>query len=169
MSSFDQAQAVRLSDRNYLDFILASLEVARHRVWVSMFLCDIRPPRDIEGQVLDLLMALIERHQTGVDVRVLLSGVARTPDIDVANLTSGLFLTNYQIPHRRIIGSPDRAGSHAKFVVCDDLAVIGSQNWTDDAFRLNIEDAIIVMGQPTALIAQEFVGLWASGKGMPRL
>ena len=48
------------------------------------------------------------------------------------------------------------------------VAVVGSQNWTDDGFRLNIEDAVMVAGPGTRRIADEFVRLWRQGKGMPR-
>src|SRR5690606_21829165 len=103
MTAFVRAHAVRLPDEDYYDFMFASLETARRRVWVSQFICDIRPPRDVAGRVLDLVTALVVRRAIGVDVRVLLSGAAATPDIDVANLATGMFLENHQVPHRRLL------------------------------------------------------------------
>jgi phosphatidylserine/phosphatidylglycerophosphate/cardiolipin synthase-like enzyme len=169
MTSFAVAQASRLDDRDYFPFTLASVESAVRRIWVSMFIHDVRPARDVSGQVLELTHALVARHRAGVDVRVLLSGHASTPDIVVANLASGLVLNGHGVPHRRVFGRQggERAGSHAKFFVCDDVAVLGSQNWTDDGFNDNIEDAVVLTGQPVDLLAQEFARLWTVGHRMP--
>jgi phosphatidylserine/phosphatidylglycerophosphate/cardiolipin synthase-like enzyme len=170
MTAFEDARAVRLPDRQYFDFALASVETARRRIWASLFLQDIRPSRDLNGQVLELTMALIARSRVGVDVRVLLSGDVNTPDIAVANLASGMFLAQTGVQHRRAFEDPrgGRGGSHAKFFICDAEAVAGSQNWTDDAFRLNIEDAVVVQGPPVELLAEEFLRLWETGRGLPR-
>jgi phosphatidylserine/phosphatidylglycerophosphate/cardiolipin synthase-like enzyme len=169
MSAFTRSAAVRIGDRDYYDIMLASVEAASRRVWASLFIYDIRPGRDLEGQVLDLTAALIRRRRLGVDVRVLTTGHVVTPDISVANLASGLYLKGAGVPHRRLFASDGgRLGSHAKFVVCDDEAIVGSQNWADDAFRLNIEDAVLLRGNVVELIGQEFLRLWGLGKGMPR-
>jgi phosphatidylserine/phosphatidylglycerophosphate/cardiolipin synthase-like enzyme len=168
MIPFAESSVARLPEREYFDFALASVESARRRVWASIFIYDIRPSRDLQGQVLDLTSALVARRQVGVDVRVLLNGPASTPDISVANLASGLYLIQSGVPHRRVFGDPERRGSHAKFVVVDDHAIVGSQNWTDDGFRLNIEDAAVLGGTAVDLLAEEFARLWADGRGMPR-
>ena len=168
MIAFDATKVVRLGDREYFDFVLASVEAARRRIWASMFIYDIRPSRDLEGKVLDLTLALASRRKVGVDVRVLTTGRASTPDITAANLASGLLLQQYGVPHRRIAGDGARPGSHAKFVICDDAAVVGSQNWTDDAFRLNLEDAVMLNGKAVELLGAEFLAQWEIGKGMPR-
>ncbi len=169
MSTFTRSGAVRVGDRDYFDVVLASIEAARRRVWASLFIYDIRPGRDLEGQVLDLTAALIARRRLGVDVRVLTTGHVETPDIAVANLASGLYLQGAGVPHRRLFTTDvARLGSHAKFIVSDDEAILGSQNWTDDAFRLNIEDAVLLQGNAVELVGQEFLRLWDAGKGMPQ-
>lgn len=169
MIEFSQTRAARLDDRDYFDLILASVETAKRRLWVSIFIYDIRPARDLEGKVLDLTTALIERNRLGVDTRVLMTGNVTTPDISVANLASGLYLRAAGVPHRRVFrNSVARSGSHAKLVVSDDVAVVGSQNWTDDGFTDNIEDAVLLTGNAVELIAQEFLSLWDRARGMPR-
>jgi hypothetical protein len=168
MMAFTQTRAARLGDRDYFDFALASVEAATRHIWASIFIYDLRPNRDLEGQVLALTNALIERRRLGVDVRVLTTGHVATPDISVANLASGLFLEAAGVPHRRVFDTDERRrGSHAKFLICDAAAIVGSQNWTDDAFRLNIEDAILLIGNAVDLLAGEFLSLWARGKGVP--
>lgn len=168
MNALPPTKAVRLPDRDYFDVVLAGIETARRRVWVSQFLYDLRPARDLAGQVMALTQALIARRRVGVDVRVLTAGQVFTADIAIANLASGGLLTRYGVPTRRIFGTPARPGSHAKFVITDDSAVIGSQNWTDDALRLNHEDALLLAGGAADLLAAEFLSLWANARGMPR-
>ncbi|MEX2498313.1 MAG: hypothetical protein WD397_05495 [Wenzhouxiangellaceae bacterium] len=54
-----------------------------------------------------------------------------------ANLASALYLHNAGVPVRRSVTLEDgRLGSHAKFALIDDTALVGSRNWTDDGFRL---------------------------------
>lgn len=162
--------AVRLDGPDYAGVVLAAVEDARRRVWASIFLYDVRPARDVRGQILELTDALADRARVGVDVRVLVTGHVDSPDLDVANLASGLVLARRGVAHRRLYGglAGDRLGTHAKFAVFDDLAVVGSQNWTDDAFNDNVEDALLLTGPPVGLLAAEFLRLWALGKGLPR-
>lgn len=168
MIPFSNARAARLDDREYFDFTLASIESAKRRILVSQFLFDIRPVMDVRGLVLELAMALVERRSHGVDVRVLLSGQVQTPVLGVANIASGILLESYGILHRRVFDAGDnRSGMHAKFVICDDVAMVGSQNWTNDGLNDNIEDAVILGGLPVELLGVEFERLWARAKGLP--
>ena len=170
MIAFDTARAARIDDRDYFEVVLATVEAARRRIWASLFLYDVRPGRDIAGQVLELTAALVERRRLGVDVRVLMTGDLETADIAVANLATGILLDSQMVPQRRLFdpGRGERRGTHAKFAVIDDLAVAGSNNWADDAFRLNTEDGVLLAGEPVEQLAGEFLRLWALGKGLPR-
>jgi phosphatidylserine/phosphatidylglycerophosphate/cardiolipin synthase-like enzyme len=170
MIEFDSARAARIPDGSYADIALACVESARRRVWVSVFIFDVRPSRDPAGRALDLATALIDRHQAGVDVRVLLAGDVTTPDIAVANIATGLLLDERGVRQRRLFGSGDaaRRGSHGKFAVIDDLAVAGGHNWADDAFRLNIEDSVLLSDEPVEQLAGEFLRLWSYGRALPR-
>lgn len=169
MTAFTESRAARVDERDYYDLMLSSVEDARRRVLASLFLFDIRPGRDVEGWVLELMTALVARQRVGVDVRVLISGHVRTPELAVANLASGLYLRAAGVPHRRIAEVDDtRRGSHGKLVVVDDLAVVGSQNWTDDGFRTNLEDAVLLTGGAVEVLAAGFESLWSRGKGLPQ-
>ncbi len=168
MIPFDNTKLARVDDREYYEFMLSILERAKSRVWASIFIYDIRPGRDLEGLVMSLTTALINCRGRGVDVKVLLAGFLRTGDIAVANLASGLYLSQFRVPNRRaMIQNDGRNGSHAKYVICDDLAVVGSQNWTDDGFRLNIEDAVVLEGRAVHAMEMEFLRQWDLGKGLP--
>lgn len=168
MSRFANAGAVRIDERDYHDLLMACVTDARRRIHACIFLFDARPVRDPRGQVLDLVMALAERRRLGVEVRVLLTGQVGTVALGVANVATGILLESHGVPHRRIF-SPGggRTGTHAKFALIDDLAIVGSQNWTDDAFNDNVEDAVLLRGDALDPLDREFMRLWPLGKGLP--
>jgi phosphatidylserine/phosphatidylglycerophosphate/cardiolipin synthase-like enzyme len=154
--------ATGLTDRAYGDLVRAAAERARRRIWASIFLYDLRPSRDLAGLVMALTDTLIQRHAAGVDVRVLVSGEVSTPDIAVANRATAMFLDRHGVPSRHVFGAAGsvRRGSHAKVVLMDDIAVLGSQNWTDDAFRLNVEDAVVLTGDAVRILGGAFQTTW---------
>ena len=136
-----------VSDREYYPMVRAAAERAQMRIWASLFICDIRPSRDVSGRVLDLISTLCSRAALGVDVRFMLTGDASAADIAAANLATGLYLHHSGVPTRRTFhGDGGRLGSHAKMVVIDNTAFIGNQNWTRGGFDSHIEDAICVDG-----------------------
>lgn len=168
MKRFAGAEAVRIAERDYHDLLMACVAGARRRIHASIFLFDARPVRDPRGQVLDLLHALAERRRLGVDVRVMLTGQVDTVVLGVANVATGILLESLGVPHRRAFAPGDgRKGSHAKFVLIDDLAIVGSQNWTDDAFNDNVEDAVLLRGSALDPLEDEFARMWPIAKGLP--
>jgi phosphatidylserine/phosphatidylglycerophosphate/cardiolipin synthase-like enzyme len=61
-----------------------------------------------------------------------------------------------------------RLGTHAKVLVADGRAVVGSHNWTDDAFFANAEDSVLLAGPVVDILASEHADLWQRGRGLPR-
>lgn len=168
MTRFAGATATRIAERDYYDLLMACVTSARRRLHASIFLFDARPVRDPRGYVLDLVTALAERRRLGVDVRVLLTGQVETLALGVANVATGILLESYGVPHRRLFKvDATRTGSHAKFALIDEVAIIGSQNWTDDAFNDNIEDAVLLRGAALDPLEAEFARLWPLGRGLP--
>ncbi len=165
---FSQSGVAPIDERDYGDVMQAAIERAGWRIWVSMFIFDPRPSRDVVGTVGNLVASIGERFRLGADVRILTAGDLTSPDIVVANLAAGLLLEDQGVPHRRLFDvGQERRGSHAKFAVVDDRAFVGSQNWTDDAFRANTEDAVMMTGSAVSQLAVEFDRLWQLGRGMP--
>ncbi len=162
MTIFEAGAAVQVAQRDYFDLTLATIEMAKRRLWACIFLFDLRPQRDFEGEVLDIALAIAARHRAGIDTRVILQSYTSSAELDTANLSAAIYLKGSGVPARRLATIGDRRGSHAKFLVADDMCVIGSQNWTHDAFRLNIEDAIMLRGAPVNILAAEFERLWAA-------
>lgn len=168
MTTFAGAGAVRIAERDYYDLLMACVSTAQSRVYASLFLFDARPVRDPRGNALDLAMALAERRRLGVDVRILLTGQVGTVVLGVANVATGILLESHGVPHRRIFAAGGgRIGTHGKFALIDDVAIVGSQNWTDDAFNDNLEDAVLLRGSALDPLEAEFMRLWPLGKGLP--
>ncbi len=168
MTRFAGAAAARIAERDYYELLMACVTTARRRIHATVFLFDARPVRDPRGQVLDLAIALAERRRLGVDVRILLTGQVETPALGVANVATGILLESYGVPHRRLFDiDASRSGSHAKFALIDDLGIVGSQNWTDDAFNDNIEDAVLLRGAALDPLEAELTRLWPLGRGLP--
>lgn len=168
MIEFAQTEAARIEERECFDLLMACVQAARQRIYAALFLFDVRPVRDVRGNVLELVMGLAQRRSVGVDVRVLLTGAVSTPELGVANVATGILLASHGVPHRRTFRTdPQRSGTHAKFAILDDLALVGSQNWSDDAFNLNTEAGVIVRGDAVDALEAEFGRLWRMGKGLP--
>ncbi len=144
MKRFAGAEAVRIAERDYHDLLMACVAGARRRIHASIFLFDARPVRDPRGGQVDTVV------------------------LGVANVATGILLESLGVPHRRAFAPGDgRKGSHAKFVLIDDLAIVGSQNWTDDAFNDNVEDAVLLRGSALDPLEDEFARIWPIAKGLP--
>jgi phosphatidylserine/phosphatidylglycerophosphate/cardiolipin synthase-like enzyme len=168
MIEFAETSAAHIEEREYFDVLMACVQTARHRIYASLFLFDVRPVRDVRGNVLELVMDLAQRRSVGVDVRVLLTGRVSTPELGLANVATGILLASHGVRHRRTFQVDEqRSGSHAKFAIFDDVAIVGSQNWADDAFNLNTEDGVILRGDAVDALEAEFGRLWRLGKGLP--
>lgn len=117
-----------------------------------MYVCRFKPElnHSIENKV---LKALIKAHRQGVDVRVIVdegfewdTKLARvSKHRSKKNDAATFYLHQHGIAVRR--DDPKRI-MHGKFIlVDDDLAVIGSHNWTYSALKRNIEASVLLRGQ----------------------
>lgn len=113
---------------------------AKKRVWVMQYV--IRP--DVDGVVHGLLQALVEAHSRGVEVRVgldkgLLYGTTKR---DPKNDAAAEWLTKNGV---QVVWDEQERTSHAKILLVDDqVAIIGSHNWTRAALTGNREVSLLV-------------------------
>lgn len=162
--SINNSNIAKIEAREYYDFVFSLLEGARSKIWLSIFIMDIRPSLDVEGKVLNLVSKLINKRNAGLDVKILLNGYFRTPGIDVTNIASGLYLREFNVPNRRIFSNNERLGSHSKFLICDDLLVLGSPNWTQGAFSEYIEDSVVATGHVVVETESIFLNFWENSR-----
>jgi len=164
----DTSRIAKVEARAYFDFVLHQLEEAQSKIWLSLFIMDMRPSVDVEGKVLRLLSELIKKHNSGLDVKVLLNGYFRSPSIDVANIASGLYLREFNVPNRRVFSQNERLGSHSKFLICDNLLLLGSPNWSQGAFTDHIEDSVITTGHAVVETESIFLNFWNNARSLTK-
>ena len=112
----------------------------------------------------DLLQALIDAANRGLDVKVLLDDCAYYADSAAANLTSALVLQQRGVEVR--FDDPGLT-THTKLVVIDgQTVVLGSTNWNYYALQQNCEIAMAFVHLPEVAAAFEtfFQSLWATGR-----
>lgn len=131
--------AVAVNPGDYLPLLLESIGQARRRFWASIFIVDPRLAADPSLHVRGVLDALGYAAWRGVDVRLLL-GRSDTRDIAIANQTAAWRLVARGVPVRSF---DEAGGTHSKyFLADDDLLVLGSHNWGEEAFLRHVNTAV---------------------------
>ncbi len=112
---------------------------ARQRVWILQYVV-----RADDGPVGALLQALVDARARGVDVRVALDR-GRLPDgqPDAKNDAAAAWLRDRGMT---VVWDEEDRTSHAKIVIADGQAVVGSHNWTRSALLLNREVSLLITG-----------------------
>jgi phosphatidylserine/phosphatidylglycerophosphate/cardiolipin synthase-like enzyme len=157
------------------DYVPRTLELiasAKKSVWVGMYVTSYQSDRGyaIENK---MLKALVEAHRSGIDVRVVVdegyqwdtkthrmsSRRSKKNDNAVA------YLHQNGVEVRR--DDPDRI-MHGKFMVVDeDIAVIGSHNWTYSALKKNVEVSVLLKGQDDVEeLSRHYQTLWKRSRSL---
>ena len=119
-----------------------------------------------------LLRATVRAAERGVEVRVLVSGAWY-----VAEENAALVEWLNGVAERRGLPLTARVANpagryekvHAKGVVADDVVVVGSLNWNENAVSENREVALAVRSEALAASFREtFVADWRGGRGLDR-
>ncbi|MFB6305266.1 MAG: phosphatidylserine/phosphatidylglycerophosphate/cardiolipin synthase family protein [Haloferacaceae archaeon] len=118
-----------------------------------------------------LVRSLRRAAERGVRVRVLLSGAWYVEEENRALVERlNALASRRDIPLEARVADPNgRYGSvHAKGVVADDVALVGSLNWNVDAARENREVVLALTGEDVAAYYREvFAADWRGGAGTP--
>jgi phosphatidylserine/phosphatidylglycerophosphate/cardiolipin synthase-like enzyme len=113
-----------------------------------------------QGVINDLLLALVAARQRGVEVCVGLDQglVYGTTDRDPKNDAAAAWLTAHGIT---VVWDEKNRTSHAKILLVDDqVAIIGSHNWTRAALTDNREVSVLITdGEQLAQIRELIMGL----------
>jgi phosphatidylserine/phosphatidylglycerophosphate/cardiolipin synthase-like enzyme len=164
---FTGERAIFLHDHDYYDYILVWSRRARKRIVVAQFLVDARPQFDASREVRGLCHALGEATWRGLDVRVVLNRfLVGDPPLDV-NRVAQRFLHRLGVKTRTysVTEESQRKFIHSKIMLFDDrVVVVGSHNWTANAFNNNHEVSVAVESRDLALrLGQTFERWWATG------
>jgi len=130
--------------------LCSEIRAARRRIWLAMYMLTDD----------DLCEVLLQAHQRGVDVRVIVDGeYAETYGAQARLLNGGVPLAT----------NKSWARMHHKFVVLDRTVFSGSFNWTRQASRANCENLCLLVDPVIKqAFASEFARLWEEFYGAGR-
>ncbi len=130
-------------EQDYLRRVERMFAGAKRRIWVMLFV--IRP--DAGSPVDGLLSALADAKSRGVDVRVVLDRPRADAGADerTRNREAATWLTDHGIA---VTWDEAERTTHAKVLLIDDRAIIGSHNWTRSALLLNRELSVVTTDRP---------------------
>ena len=136
--------AVPMPSRDYLPYVLSLIDRVERVVLATVFIIDPRPETDLSENVRLLLDTLARAHWRGVDVRVIVGNSSQTPAIELADRVARRYLEGLGVPCRPYAGGGAYGSLHSKYLVVDDVAVVGSHNWSHQALCLDDELSLAV-------------------------
>lgn len=165
-SAFNVNSAIPLDNDNYYSFLFDAVNRSRKALWASVFIIDMRIREDVDLQVRQILELVSYAHWRGVDVRILL-GLSDIRDIHNANLTTAFFLDSNEVPVR-LFQSTRKSGTHSKYMlVDDDMLILGSHNWTHNAFFNHMNSSLAVESPDMAYsLRQRFITNWEHARSL---
>lgn len=158
--AFQLRESLVLEGRDYYPVVMEAIRASVSRVWGTMFIVDLARGKDSRLLVRDMLKLLARKSEAGVDVRILL-GTSTIREISVGNKTSLFFLKDAGVKVKEFAGK-FTSSTHSKYCLFDDDAfVLGSHNWSENAFLRNHESSIFVESKDlNRRLAQDFIRDW---------
>ncbi|MGG5260329.1 phospholipase D family protein [Phycicoccus avicenniae] len=159
------ARAALVSDAAYPGVARALIDAARSRCLLSMFIVELTGEEDAGTE--DLVEALSAASWRGVHTRVVLGGSRENFPIAQAAVSARAILIAANVPARWLTASPT-TGSHAKFLITDDIALLGSHNWTPGAFSgTQMQDSVAIDSPALAgVLHEKFEDQWHRAGGL---
>ncbi|MCS6913580.1 MAG: phospholipase D-like domain-containing protein, partial [Myxococcota bacterium] len=149
--------AVRLCpDRSFEKPLLELLQGAQRRLDVLLYSVRLYPGNP-EAPSTQALRALREAAGRGVPVRVLLEHSGFNEELNRYNEEAARYLAEGGVAVRFDSASTI---THAKLVLCDDRATVGSMNWGHGGFRLHHELNALLEGPVVSELAAYFEARW---------
>lgn len=164
-SFFHTDSVLLLNDANYLYFVLDNIKNAKNKIFAVIFIIDPRVRTDKRRDVRLLLDELAYAKWRGIDVKVIIGRSSETLNIDIANRVTFQYLQRKSIPTRFFLPTSKDYSLHSKYIVFDeDLLVLGSHNWTGNAFHRSKETSVAIYSKEIAIkMEREFEKLWTTG------
>ena len=98
-------------------------------------------PKYAGSKVYQLVEALAAARARGVDTGVVIDLSDYNTLLNKVNLPAKEFLAHAGVA---VFDDPARTTTHAKMIVVDDVAVIGSVNWGKDALEVRNETCVVI-------------------------
>jgi len=158
--AFAVDSVIPLQDRYYYYFIKDAIAQARYKIWASLFIIGIDREQDYQLEVRDILNLLSVKHSLGVDVKIIIGDSDTVYEIRELDEISRKFLQSRGIAVKKYKGT--KHSTHSKYMIIDDeLIVVGSHNWTMNAFSKNREDSVAIYSrQFNSEMNYQFLRTW---------
>jgi len=149
------AEVENIPPERYLEVTLNEIQQAESSIHLYMYLIAL-PPNRLSSKVHDLVDALVEAKERGVDVRVVLD---RNIDwTEESNLrfwdAAGKNRKAYRYLKEKGVSAffdDEAVFTHAKVLIIDEKTVIlGSANWSEAAFTHNVESNVLIRSEELA-------------------
>lgn len=159
--AFSIEKVIPLRDKEYYWYVLEHINKATHRIWMSMFLIDVRRAFDPNQEIRSLISSLRYASWRGVEVRIITGDSRKIVQLREMNMVSRSYLRSQRLmvkTHR----SPESTGGHDKYIIIDNnIIILGSHNWIDESFNESAEDSIAVFSPDlNHHLSQEFLNAW---------
>ena len=127
-------------NRQYFPEVLGLFNAATQRIRVVMYGISYSP-KYAGGKVNQLVEALAAARARGVDVAVIIDLSDYNALLNKVNRPAKEFLAGAGVA---VFDDPAKTTTHAKLIVADDVAVVGSGNWGKDALETRNETCVAV-------------------------
>lgn len=140
LPSVESGMVKTLVNRQYFPEVLGLFNAATQRIRVVMYGISYSP-KYAGGKVNQLVEALAVARARGVDVAVVVDLSDYNRLLNKVNRPAKEYLAAAGVA---VFDDPAKITTHAKMIVADDVAVIGSVNWGKDALEKRNETGVVV-------------------------
>ncbi|MBA7689036.1 Cardiolipin synthase [subsurface metagenome] len=161
---FPASKVLILTNSDYYPYLLEKIRNAKKNIDATIFIINMRLFFDKEKLVKNLLNELIYAKWRGIDLRIIVGRSKGTAEIDIQDRIAHRYLQRNGVPVK-FVNSPDDYSLHSKYVIVDDtLVIVGSHNWSPDAFSESKEDSVAIYSRDVAIkFKKEFERIWGTG------
>jgi len=154
-----------LHDEDYFNVVSPLLQAADKKVYLLVYGFHLNP-RYPDSEVHKLAGALVEARQRGLEVKVVLEASDYNETLNDINQGAADYLSNECVPVRF---DPLDVISHAKLLIIDDVAVVGSNNWGHGGFHLYHEvGGVTDNAEAVGELTEYFLGIWEESSSAGR-
>lgn len=155
------SDATLYTDAGFAALATPMIDAAKSKIWIITYGMNLDPQYK-DGDVWKLVDRVIAAHKRGVDVRVILETADYATDTNAVNKQARDALVAAGIDARL---DPPSTITHAKVLVADDVAIVGTNNWGYGGFALyhevgiRTENAAVLAG-----LEAYAASIWAASK-----
>jgi phosphatidylserine/phosphatidylglycerophosphate/cardiolipin synthase-like enzyme len=149
--------------RDLMAATMTTLEAARTRIDVAMFIVGVGTATAAQDRVRDLLDVVVRARYCGVECRVLINDFAGDATQPTLNLLAAHYLVDGGVAVRRYTSDRHRS-MHSKYLLVDDaIAIVGGGNWTPGGLTANLEATVRVVSAPLVrVLRRRFDADWST-------